>query len=178
MATPNPQTDEEARALMHRLIKTYSAASPRDNFDNAFNRAAACTAASLETATTAAKATVAFTIPPGLYGNNPASPTGASSVHGGAIATFFDNSTSLPMLAVLPGKRWAGGFSGVTRNLSVTYFRPAHAGEAVVIEAEVVQCGKRNATISGVLRRVRDGVVLAMCRHDKVRLEGGEGFKL
>lgn len=170
MAFTKPETDEEARVAMHHFIKSYSAVSPYGNFDNAFNRAVSCTSATLETDTTPAKATFAFTIPP-LYGNNPT----AKSVHGGAIATFFDNSTSLPMLAV---RRWWGGYSGVTRNLSVTYFRPAHIGDQVLIEAEVVQCGKRNATIKGVLTRKQDGVVLAMCQHDKVRVEGPEFFKL
>lgn len=170
MADRKPQTNAKAQALMQTFIATYSKASPYNNFDNAFNRAVVVTSATLETATTPARATFTFTIPP-LYGNNPS----VKSVHGGAIAMFFDNITSLPMLAV---RRWWDGFSGVTRNLSVSYFRPAYEGERVVVEAEVVQCGSRNATIRGVLKREADGVVLATCQHDKARPESKEHFKL
>ncbi|KAK5131858.1 hypothetical protein LTR08_000525 [Meristemomyces frigidus] len=170
MAIKQPQTDEEARALMERFVRTYSTASHYDNFDNPLNRCVTCKSASLETETTPARATLVFDIPK-LYGNNPA----ANSVHGGAIAMFFDNITSLPMLAV---RKWWDGQSGVTRTLSVTYFRPAQMGERVVIEAEVVGYGRRNATIRGVMKREKDGVVLATCQHDKARGEGGEHFSV
>lgn len=40
-------------------------------------------------------------------------------------------------------------------------------GDAVVMEGEVLQIGKRMATIRGVLRREKDGAVLAICQHDK-----------
>lgn len=165
-----PATNEEARDAMQRFITGYSKLSPHDNFDNAFNRCMRVTSATLETDTTSASATFHFTIP-ALYGNNPSGKT----IHGGAVATFFDNTTSLPMLAV---RKWWDGESGVTRNLNVSYFRPVLEREKMVLEAEVVQCGKRNATIKGVLRRDRDGVIVASCQHDKVRAESKEFFKL
>ena len=168
MDLTQPQTDEEARALMERFVRGYYTASPRDNFDNALCRATVFTSASIETATTPARATFHLTIPE-PYGNNPTGRT----VHGGAIAMFFDNITSLLMFAV---KKWWDGGSGVSRTLRVTYFRPALRGEAVVIEAEVVGYGKRNATIRGIMRRVKDGAVLATCQHDKARADGDQLF--
>ena len=170
MDSMQPQTNEEARALIERFFRAYYTASSSDNFDNALSRAVKCTAVSLETPTTPARATFVFNIPK-TYGNNP----NGTTVHGGAIAMFFDNTTSLVMLAV---RKWWDGESGVTRTLSVTYFRPAQKGESVVIETEVVGYSKRNATIRGVLRRERDGAVLATCQHDKARQEGNQHFSM
>ena len=173
MANPNirkPTTDEAARDMMQCFITAYSKSSPYNNFDNPFNRSVTISSARLETATTSALATSDFTIP-ALYGNNP----DAHTVHGGAVAMFFDNATSLPLLAV---RHWWDGWSGVTRNLNITYLRPLHEGDRVVIEAEVVQCGKRNALISGVLKREKDGVILATCQHEKVRPESRKSLKL
>jgi len=165
-----PQTDEEAREAMQRFMTNYAAASSPNNFDNPFSRSVTVISATLQTDNTPASATCSFTIP-ATYGNNP----NGKTVHGGAIATFFDNVTSMPMLAV---RNWWDGWTGVSRNLNVTYLRPPMVGEKVIVESEVVHCGRRIATIKGVLKRERDGAVLAICQHDKARPEGKEFFKL
>lgn len=60
---------------------------------------------------------------------------------------------------------------GVSRTLAVTYVRPAPSGGAVLIECEQVHAGKRLSSLRGVLRRARDGAVLATCEHGKVILD-------
>jgi len=86
------------------------------------------------------------------------------------MAQWFDSTTSMPLLCVK--NVWEETWSGVTRHLSVTYLRPPVQGEEIAIETEVIQCAKRTATVRGVMRRRRDGVVLATCQHDKARPEG------
>lgn len=56
---------------------------------------------------------------------------------------------------------------GVSRGLSVTYLRPPVEGEACLIEAEVIQIGRRLAVVRGVMKREADGVLLATCEHQK-----------
>ncbi|TKA71039.1 hypothetical protein B0A55_06324 [Friedmanniomyces simplex] len=167
-ALPHPETNEQARDLITRFIRGYAAAIPPTNFDQPFYTACVCTAATLETPSQPATATFRILIPP-TYVNNPdpANPT----IHGGAIAHWFDSCTSMPLLCVR--KVWDESWSGVSRNLNVTYLRPPREGEAIVIETEVVQCGKRIATIRGVMRRERDGAILATCQHDKARPDRG-----
>ncbi|CAK7234410.1 hypothetical protein SBRCBS47491_008939 [Sporothrix bragantina] len=121
------------------------------------------------------------------------------NLHGGATATLFDFCTSLAN-ALLPersvdekavetdaaGNADAGdeGESaedqdifrswrrlGVSRTLAVTYVRPAPCLGEVLIECEQVHSGKRMASLRGVLRRRKDGAVLATCDHGKVILE-------
>ncbi|CAK7206864.1 hypothetical protein SEUCBS139899_009670 [Sporothrix eucalyptigena] len=60
---------------------------------------------------------------------------------------------------------------GVSRTLAVTYVRPAPCNSEVLLECEQVHAGKRMSSLRGVLRRRRDGAVLATCEHGKVILE-------
>lgn len=68
-------------------------------------------------------------------------------------------------------------FGGVSRGLSVTYLRPAPSkgGEEVVIECEVLQIGKRLATIKGEMKERKKGgeigEILALCEHNKVSID-------
>ena len=154
------QSNEAVRYRMNSFIHNHANSMLPNNFDVAFWRALNTISVSIETDQSPAKAAFALTIPK-TYGNNPT----YGSVHGGAVATFFDSSTSLVMMAVRRG--W--GHSGVTRTLVVTYVRPVMEGEKCVIEAEAVQVGRAVATIKGELKRENDGVVLAICQHEKVK---------
>lgn len=160
------EDDERAKKRMQTLISAYNHAMPANNFDMPFTKAVTVVSAKVDdttTPTSTAKATFSFTIP-AAYINNPGS---GREIHGGAVATFLDNTTSVALVA---SQRYWG--PGVTRNISVTYFRPPRAGDKIVVEAEVVQIGKRHATIQGVMKRQSDGVVLAMCLHEKVNPAG------
>ena len=173
---PLPKTDAEGLDLINRMCQGYAAMMPANNFDQPFNSACRCVAATLETHTQPARATFHITIPE-TYVNTPdlANPT----IHGGAIAQWFDGTTSMVLLCVK--NVWPDTWSGVTRNLNVSYMRPPVQGEEIAIETEVVQCAKRIATIKGVMKRRRDGAVLAICQHDKSRPESASragSFKL
>ena len=80
---------------------------PSTNFDNAHARAT--TVISVHTDhidTTTARATFALSIPPN-YANNPTT----RHTHGAATATFFDNITSIAMMA--SRRYWGRGCRGV-----------------------------------------------------------------
>jgi acyl-coenzyme A thioesterase 13 len=155
------EKDKALATKINTFLKSYGAKQPPNNFDAAFIRASKITSVACETDTSNAKITYSLAIPP-LYANNPI----AKTTHGGAIATWFDMATSMAIIACK--NTWEEG-TGVTRNLNVTYFRPPVEGEEITIESEVMQLTKRLATVKGVMRRVSDGTVLAICQHDKYR---------
>ena len=152
-----------ASERIETFIGGYEKIMPSNNFDMSFSRAVSVVSASTDAQNGTAKAVFQFTIPR-EYINNPET---GGEIHGGAIATFFDNLTSATLLS---STRYFG--QGVTRNMNVTYFRPPRVGEQVVIEAEVLQIGKRFATVQGFMKRESDGAVLAMCIHEKFNPEG------
>ena len=76
---------------------------------------------------------------------------------------------------MLPAK-W--GYASVSRTLNITYLRPSPVGEEVLIENEVVHAGKRLCTIKGVMKRKKDGAILAVCEHGKVNVDPEAGGKL
>lgn len=153
--------DKAVAAKVRAYIAAYADSMPPENVDGSFIRQAVLTSLSVETDTNNAKATYSIVVPP-LCSNNRVT----KNMHGGAVATFFDNATSMAVFACK--NAWED--SGVTRSLSVTYFRPAVEGEEIVIESEVLQLTKRLATIRGVMKKASDGTVVAICQHDKYRL--------
>lgn len=156
----NSEKDKAAADTIRKFLSRYAANMPSDNFDAGFIRAADLTAVTAETDSDNARITYSLAIPP-LCSNNRT----AKTIHGGAVATFFDMATSMAIIACK--NTWED--TGVTRNLNVTYFRPPIEGELITIESEVLQLTKRLATIKGVMKRVSDGTVLAICQHDKYR---------
>lgn len=166
-----PSSDpEEARRQLQDIIDLYVRLQDPLNIDTAFVRSCTITAASLETSTRPASISYAFTIGP-YYRNDPTRKT----VHGGAIALFFDSCTCMPIF--LAKRNW-GNTVGVTRTLSVTLFHPAMEGDKVTLDAELVSIGKQVATVRGVLRRDTDGVILATCQHDRVAPTSQTGYTL
>lgn len=85
-------------------------------------------------------------------------------------------STTTALAPIAQPGFWA--FAGVTRTLSVTYIRPIPAGEEILIESEVVHAGKRLCTIKGIMRRKKDGAVMATCEHGKVSIDPETSGKL
>lgn len=67
------------------------------------------------------------------------------------------------------GRVWLN--AGVSRNLSVTYLRPAPEGTRCLVTCEVLHVGRKMASVRGTLRKEgEDGEssVLCICMHDKV----------
>lgn len=94
---------------------------------------------------------------------------GSENMHGGAIATLFDWSTSMPLAIVCKPGYWS--FLGVTRTLNVTYLRPLPVGTEVLIENELVHAGRSLSLSRGVIRRKSDGAILATCEHNKANTD-------
>lgn len=153
-------TDKPVADKVRSYISAYADSMPPENIDGCFVRNATIKSVTQESDTSNAKVVWSLIIPP-LCSNNRVT----KNTHGGAIATMFDNATSMTVFAC----KNAWEHSGVTRNLNVTYFRPPVEGEQISIECEVLQLAKRLATIRGVMKRDSDGTVLAICQHDKYK---------
>ena len=66
-------------------------------------------------------------------------------VHGGLIATVFDEGLARTCFDALPSK------TGVTANLSVNYRKPVFASQFVVLEGSTVKVEGRKAWVKGEL---------------------------
>ena len=154
------KADMSANDKIIKYITAYRDSMPLENIDRGFVRHATLKSVTEESDSSNAKIVWSLVIPP-LCGNSPF----AKTIHGGAIATFFDNATSMAIFACK--NHW--DHSGVTRHLNVTYFRPPLEGERIEVECEVLQQASRLATIKGVMKRESDGTILAICQHDKYR---------
>ena len=167
MAATTAATDERARKRVESLVTAYNKAMPATNFDLPFTKTIQVVSAKADVPPNAtATATFTGTIPIEYVNNHGP----GREIHGGAVAMFFDNTTSCALLAC--SRYWG---QGVTRSMNVQYFAAPRAGDRIVIEAEVLHIGKAVATIQGVLRRASDDVVLAMCVHEKLNSAGGRG---
>lgn len=91
------------------------------------------------------------------------------NLHGGAAATLFDFCTSLPLVLICKPGFWQ--YLGVSRNLNVTYMRPAPPGTECLVECQIVQVGKKLCTMRGTMRRKSDGQILSICEHGKVNTD-------
>lgn len=155
---------------MQAAITGYARSMPTTNFDRAHAEVVTVRSAVVDLERdSCAQAIFAFTIPPS-YANNP---VGGGETHGGAVTTFLDNLTSVALMA---SKRyWSQGMS---RTMSVTFLRTPREGDQCVVEAEVIHIGRRVATIHARLKRETDGMLLAMCSHEKIRVdEHGKGYE-
>jgi acyl-coenzyme A thioesterase 13 len=92
-----------------------------------------------------------------FYGNR------MSNMHGGALALVFDMCTTICTGPIARKDFW--WFGGVSRKLDVTYLRPVKVGSIIVIECEVLQIGRRLATIRGVVRDVSNPKPLVLLCH-------------
>jgi acyl-coenzyme A thioesterase 13 len=154
------EADKSAADKIRSYVGAYADSMPIENIDGSFVRNATLSSVTRESDASNAKITWSLVVPL-LVSNN----RFTKSTHGGAIATFFDNGTSMAIFAC----KNAWEHTGVTRNLNVTYFRPPIEGEQITIECKVLQLAKRLATIRGVMKRDSDGTVLAICQHDKYK---------
>ncbi|KAG9187821.1 hypothetical protein G6011_05692 [Alternaria panax] len=110
---------------------------------------------------------ISFTVPRQLC-------NAAGTLHGGAVALIFDNTTSM---AIRPCSRegfWDGGhvsrnrYGDPARRVNTTYLRPAAEGTKVFVESWVVHLGKRLGQTKGLMRLgSEDGKVCYTCEHDK-----------
>lgn len=98
------------------------------------------------------------------------------NLHGGCAATLVDNLTStILMAASRPG---AFQYGGVTRNLSVTYLRPAPQGHEIRVICEVVQMGRRLSLLRAEIRRVDNDDLCCVADHQKVNTDPEADQKL
>lgn len=106
-------------------------------------------------------------------------------LHGGSLGIIFDIVGAWPMFLVARPDFWA--YAGVTRSLRYVLLNPVQEGETLVAEGEVshkktlacvcflgtdwglqtVHVGKRLALVKAVLKRERDGAIVATCEHER-----------
>ncbi|KAF8460420.1 HotDog domain-containing protein [Kalaharituber pfeilii] len=91
------------------------------------------------------------------------------NLHGGATALLIDVTTTCALVPIAKPGFWQ--YAGVSRNLSVTYLRPAPMGSTIVITAEVVQAGKTVCTVRGVVTDKKSGKVLSIAEHGKISID-------
>ena len=77
----------------------------------------------------------------------------SSMMHGGMIATAFDEALGIMAVYLSGGKRI------VSVNLSLNFQKPVPMGESILIEAKATSSGKRLITVSGECR-LKDGGLL------------------
>ncbi|KAK0387731.1 hypothetical protein NLU13_3976 [Sarocladium strictum] len=88
------------------------------------------------------------------------------NIHGGAVALIYDMCTTMSAAPLSRKGFWE--FGGVSRNLSVTYIRPAKADRDILVECEVLHMGQRLVTIRGQMRDKESGALLSVAEHSKV----------
>ncbi|PIB01893.1 hypothetical protein CB0940_01193 [Cercospora beticola] len=154
--------NEQVAALIDAFVKEHVSVIREDNFDKRFYEALRVRSVTIAGPGTSATAVFECKIPT-TYSNQPKD-SPKKTIHGGAVTTFFDMTTSL---AIIGCNFPAWHSTGASRKLEVTYLKPPVEGELVLFECEVIQIGKRLAELRGIMRREEDGAVLAICNHQK-----------
>ncbi|RJE25564.1 thioesterase [Aspergillus sclerotialis] len=108
------------------------------------------------------KVTFRFTTVPEMCNNN-------GDIHGGCATTYIDALTTV-LLATMSQPGFYSQF-GVSRNLSITFFKPIHRGTDVRLVCTVVNAGKRLAALRAELYRVDTGELCVMGKNDKVNTD-------
>ncbi|KAF2208873.1 hypothetical protein CERZMDRAFT_101079 [Cercospora zeae-maydis SCOH1-5] len=157
-------SNEQAKTLIETFLEEHTSGISTDNFDYAFYRSLRLRSVVAAGPGTTAKAVFECRIPR-TYANQPKDAP-SQTIHGGAVSTFFDMVTSLAVIGHL-GTFPAWRSTGASRRLEVTYLRAPVEGDNVLFECEVIQIGKRLAELRGLMRREGDGVLLAICNHQK-----------
>ncbi|KAF5566286.1 hypothetical protein FPANT_14137 [Fusarium pseudoanthophilum] len=116
---------------------------------------------SAETSPDNKTATAVFLLRPGQSLSNR-----LGNIHGGAIALIYDMCTTMSAAPLSRKGFWE--FGGVSRNLSVTYIRPARADRDVLVECQILHMGERFVTIRGQMRDKESGALLSVAEHSKV----------
>ncbi|KAH7039835.1 HotDog domain-containing protein [Microdochium trichocladiopsis] len=92
-----------------------------------------------------------------------------NNMHGGCTATLFDFATTMPIMLISKPGFWE--YLGVSRTLNTTYLRPIPCGTSIIVEADILQIGKRMTTTRGSMHAINEdgskGAVLAVCEHGK-----------
>lgn len=95
------------------------------------------------------------------------------TLHGGAAATLIDILSTIALALIARPGYWE--YAGVSRNLNVTYLRPAPLGMKVRIVAEVVQAGKTVCSLRARVEDEKTGEWLSIGEHCKtVRSSGNK----
>lgn len=115
---------------------------------------------------TADRATAVFSLIGGQYLTNR-----VGSIHGGAVALVYDMCTT--MCAAPLARKGFWEFGGVSRNLSITYLRPAKPDMDIMVTCEVLHMGTRLATIRGEMIDRSTGSLLSTAEHNKASVTTG-----
>ncbi|BFZ55311.1 hypothetical protein PYCC9005_002351 [Savitreella phatthalungensis] len=89
------------------------------------------------------------------------------AMHGGAVATAIDLFTSCALVPQCRDGFWEMG-PGVSRNLNVTYLRPAKQGTTILFKCKIVSLSKRTVYMTCEVVDEATGKILATGTHDKV----------
>lgn len=92
------------------------------------------------------------------------------NLHGGCAATLIDELTTVLLLAISQEGLYRQ--AGVSRNLSMTFFRPLSVGTKVKVICEVVNAGKRLVRLRGGIYRVDTGELCVQGDNEKVNSDG------
>ncbi|KAF7595904.1 hypothetical protein BBP40_004397 [Aspergillus hancockii] len=91
------------------------------------------------------------------------------TLHGGCAATLIDILSTVILLGVSKPGNFSMG--GVSRNLRVTYLRPAPKDTEVRLVCDVVHVGKRLALLRAEISRVDTGDVCVVGEHEKANTD-------
>lgn len=122
------------------------------------------TSASLTSATTT---TITYRFPVTRHYLNP-----MRTFHGGAIAAIFDVCTTWTLFPIADYGFWST--MGTTRSLQCTYVKPVLEGDVVVVECRIVHAGKRLCLLTGIMKREKDGAIVATCEHNKYNIDADD----